>query len=430
MFNWSKPKKDEPSPEFLEQESLLKAFKKSLPFVAFSPDGKVIDANELFLSLMGFNLGEVVGQHHKIFCSHSFINSTEYAKFWRDLNDKKEQKGTFLRVKKNGDLIWLEATYIPVVDNSNKLIKVFKIAADVTKQQNELIALQSISKALDVSMATIEFSPNGEILGANDNFLNVMGYKLQELKGKHHKIFCDNKFYELYPNFWSNLASGKANLGLFERLDSKGNSVWLEATYNPILDQSGKVVKVIKFASDTTSREKRNKAVIQAAELSFSTAEETAQIASNGAILLEKSVKDSDAIVDQVNKTNALLSRLNEQSKNIVAIVSTIGSIADQTNLLALNAAIEAARAGDQGRGFAVVADEVRQLAARTSKSTAEIEQVVKTNEGLTVNVTEYMAKVKASAELNNDQINQVCSVINEINEGALNVSKTVSKLL
>ncbi|WP_441743095.1 methyl-accepting chemotaxis protein [Flavobacterium sp. W21_SRS_FM6] len=139
---------------------------------------------------------------------------------------------------------------------------------------------------------------------------------------------------------------------------------------------------------------------------------------------------DSNAIVEQVNQTNQLLEQLNEQSKNIVAIVSTIGSIADQTNLLALNAAIEAARAGEQGRGFAVVADEVRQLAARTSKSTAEIEQVVKTNEGLTSKVNDFMAKVRSSTELNNNQISQVSNVISEIREGALNVSKTVSKLL
>tara|TARA_R110002167_G_scaffold178598_6_gene378352 strand:- start:3807 stop:4253 length:447 start_codon:yes stop_codon:yes gene_type:complete len=146
--------------------------------------------------------------------------------------------------------------------------------------------------------------------------------------------------------------------------------------------------------------------------------------------LLQKSVKDSNAIVEQVNQTNALLSQLNEKSKNIVAIVSTIGSIADQTSLLALNAAIEAARAGDQGRDFAIVADEVRQLASTTSKSTAEIEKVVKMNEGLTVNVTEYMSRVKTSAELNNNQINQVRSVIDKIKDGALNVSRKVSKLL
>lgn len=190
------------------------------------------------------------------------------------------------------------------------------------------------------------------------------------------------------------------------------------------------VEKVIKFASDITAGEERNMAITQAAELSFSTAEETAQIAINGADLLTKSVADSNGIVEQITKTNALLERLNEQSKNIATIVSTIKGIADQTNLLALNAAIEAARAGDLGRGFAVVADEVRSLAARTSQSTVEIEQVVQENEALTVTVTENMGLVKENAELNNNQIMQVASVITEIQEGAENVSKSVSALL
>lgn len=288
----------------------------------------------------------------------------------------------------------------------------------------------NVGQALDRSMATIEFTPHGEIITANENFLQVIGYKLGEIVGKHHKMFCNDKFYAENPKFWQQLAHGEFKSGQFERRTASGKVIWLEASYNPIFDDGGKVIKVIKFASDITAREQRNKAVTQAAELSFSTAEETAQIAKNGAELLEKSVADSNDIVEQVAKTNALLVRLNEQSKNIAAIVSTIRGIADQTNLLALNAAIEAARAGEQGRGFAVVADEVRSLAGRTSQSTIEIEQVVKANEGLTSTVTEHMAKVKSGAELNNQQIMQVSSVISEIHDGAVNVSKTVSALL
>ena len=279
-------------------------------------------------------------------------------------------------------------------------------------------------------MARIEFTPSGEIITANRNFLNVVGYNINDIKGKHHRMFCFEQFYADNPNFWAQLAQGEFKSGQFERQNARGEKVWLEASYNPIFDAKGVVEKVIKFATDITAGEERNMAITQAAELSFSTAEETAQIAINGADLLTKSVADSNGIVEQITKTNALLERLNEQSKNIATIVSTIKGIADQTNLLALNAAIEAARAGDLGRGFAVVADEVRSLAARTSQSTVEIEQVVQENEALTVTVTENMGLVKENAELNNNQIMQVESVISEIQVGAENVSKSVSVLL
>lgn len=430
FFRKEKAASSLPDSKLLALQSLTNSIEKYLATISFTPEGLVISANPLFLAAVEYTLDEVVGQPHKIFCPTNTVNSPRYEEFWRQLRDNKPQTGTFLRKTKEGREVWLEATYFPVVDDNGKLSHIYKIATDVSKQHEELMTMRSISKALDHSMATIEFSTNGEIITANNNFLNAMGYDLSGIVGKHHRIFCNDKFYQQHPNFWEDLARGKTHSGLYERYKSNGDSIWLEASYNPIIDDTGKVTKIIKFASDTTSREMRNKAIVQAAEMAFSTAEETAQIASSGAALLNKSVQDSNAIVDQVNQTNELLVRLNEQSKKITAIVSTIDSIADQTNLLALNAAIEAARAGDQGRGFAVVADEVRQLAGRTSKSTVEIEQVVKANEGLTINVTDQMSKVKTDTEMNNEQIAQVSSVIREIHEGAVNVSKTVSKLL
>ena len=164
--------------------------------------------------------------------------------------------------------------------------------------------------------------------------------------------------------------------------------------------------------------------------MSFSTAEETATIAVEAESLLAATVAKSSQIKEQVTTANHLIEQLNEQSRNIETIVSTIRGIAEQTNLLALNAAIEAARAGDQGRGFAVVADEVRTLAQRTSQSTLEIEQVVETNKGLTVDVTGNMSTVSDNVDESNEQIAAVSRVMSEIKSGASNVSQTVSSLL
>lgn len=430
FFRKTKSHRNQPNPELLILQSLVSSIEKHVATISFSPDGKVISANTHFLDAMGYRLDEIIGKHHSLFCHSDYSKTSQYQEFWRQLNAKKQQKGVVARRKKNGDNIWLEATYFPVTDHEGKLSHFYKIASDVSKEYDELMTLRSIRKALDHSMARIEFTPSGEILTANANFLSTMGYNLNNIEGKHHRIFCSDEFYRQNPDFWAGLASGKMLSGLYERKTAKGKPIWLEASYNPIFDGNGKVVKIIKFASDTTKRELRNKAVVQAAEMAFTTAEKTAQIAVSGKQLLEKSVKNSTAIVEQVNQTNELFSRLNEQSKNIVTIVSTIGSIADQTNLLALNAAIEAARAGDQGRGFAVVADEVRQLASRTSKSTIEIEKVVKDNENLSLIVTDHMSKVKTNISANNEQIADVSSVISEIHAGALNVSKTVSQLL
>ena len=411
-----------------EEQGIIEAIKAGAATVIFSPEGIIQEASTPFLALMGYGAAELIGQPHSQLCPRAWGESGDYRQFWRRLAQGEVQSGTFERVNRQGETRWLEATYFPV-KHQGRVTRVLKMASDVTEQHQRLERLEGLTEALDRSRAMIEFTPNGDIIHANANFLSVMGYTLGEIAGRHHRIFCDETFLREQPRFWEELARGQFKSGLFMRHNSRGQAVWLEATYNPIRDGSGKVVRVVKFASDITARIEQNHATREAARLAHSTAQETLHSAEEGAGLLRAVVQTSSLIASQVDEAIALIGQLNEQSRSIEAIVSTISAIADQTNLLALNAAIEAARAGEQGRGFAVVADEVRQLAARTSLSTDEIARVVQKNRELTARVTDDMAGVAGSAELGKQQIAGVDKLMSEIHQEADRVSQTVSAL-
>ena len=414
--------------QLAQAQAFIDAVKVGVATISFTPSGEILEANPLFLNVVGYSEQEVIGKHHRIFCDAHYAQSSSYAQFWEQLRQGHSHSGIYQRIDKHGRELWLEATYFPV-KLDGKVVRVVKIASDITESYQQLSRQKAIISALDRALAIIEFTPKGEIVTANQNFLSCVGYSLSQLKGQHHRLFCDESFYREQPHFWDDLAHGQLKSGLFSRRDSHGNEIWLEATYNPIKDESGKVVKVIKFASEVTERIKRAQAVSEAANIAQTISQETTRFAATGSELLTASVTISSAISEQVSRTSGLIGQLNEQSKSIEAIVSTISSIAEQTNLLALNAAIEAARAGDQGRGFAVVADEVRQLAARTSLSTGEIASVVQKNRELTAQITGNINEVATSAQRGKEQIGEVSGVMAQIEQGAINVTETVSNL-
>ncbi|WP_323894785.1 methyl-accepting chemotaxis protein [Aeromonas veronii] len=414
--------------QLAQAQAFIDAVKVGVATISFTPSGEILEANPLFLNVVGYSEQEVIGKHHRIFCDAHYAQSSSYAQFWEQLRQGHSHSGIYQRIDKHGRELWLEATYFPV-KVEGKVVRVVKIASDITESYQQLSRQKAIISALDRALAIIEFTPKGEIVTANQNFLSCVGYSLSQLKGQHHRLFCDESFYREQPHFWDDLAHGQLKSGLFSRRDSHGNEIWLEATYNPIKDESGKVVKVIKFASEVTERIKRAQAVSEAANIAQTISQETTRFAATGSELLTASVTISSAISEQVSRTSGLIGQLNEQSKSIEAIVSTISSIAEQTNLLALNAAIEAARAGDQGRGFAVVADEVRQLAARTSLSTGEIASVVQKNRELTAQITGNINEVATSAQRGKEQIGEVSGVMAQIEQGAINVTETVSNL-
>ncbi|WP_313771338.1 PAS domain-containing methyl-accepting chemotaxis protein [Rheinheimera sp. 4Y26] len=388
----------------------ISSIERNIAVIEFLPDGTILHANRAFLDTVGYRWDEICGRHHSMFCDKEHQQSKTYQQFWQQLAQGHSQADTFMRLCKNGQKIWLEATYFPVIEQG-KVVKVVKFAADVSAKTRQLMEQQAIIAALHKSQAIIEFSPCGHILHANQNFLATVGYSLEQICGQHHRMFCFDEFYRQQPDFWQELQQGQFKSGQFERKNAQGEAIWVEATYNPVFDEERRVVKVIKFASDITALIRQRQAVLNATATVQQIQQHNTELFAQGEHLLKQSVDNSGAVNLEVNKAATLLQQLAEQSQAIYAMVSTIRHIADQTNLLALNAAIEAARAGEHGRGFAVVADEVRHLASSTGQSTVEIEAVVKTNLGLTQKALQSMQQASTESDRGHALINDTAEV-------------------
>ncbi len=410
-------------------KGLMGALEKSMAVVELDLDGRILRANDNFLTAMGYRAEELPGKSHRDFCEPEMARSREYADLWASLRAGKFISGTFKRVSKTGKSVWLEASYNPVIDAQGKVIKIVKYALDVTRKVMLENETHSKLNAVDRAMAVCEFDPAGHVLTANDNFLYVMGFSLTDIKGKHHKTFCEPTFVNSseYTEFWRKLNHGEFVGGQFKRLGKHGRVVWLEATYNPVYDVEGKLYKIVKFASDITDRVEKQEADAHGASKAYHISAETEKVAEQGTLVIQETAREMRQIAENIGASARLVGQLGDRSEQITAIVNTIRGIADQTNLLALNAAIEAARAGDQGRGFAVVADEVRQLAGRTSGSTTEIAEMIGK---ILAETREAVASMSATQEGANRGVtlaDQAGQVIVQIRDGASDAVEAVS---
>jgi PAS domain S-box-containing protein len=235
----------------------LEAINRSNGVIEFDLNGYIIKVNDLFLSVVGYLPNErtkLIGKHHSIFIDSEYAKSSEYKKFWESLRNGEYIGGEFPRINREGALIYLQATYNPVFDENDKPYKVIKYASDVTHIKKQEQELKNRLNAINSSNAVIEFDLNGIILDANEKFQSVMGFSLETIVGKHHKVFVTEKFENSkeYLELWNSLRNGEFISGQFERIRSDGTAVWLQATYSPIFDIEGKPYKIMKIATDVT----------------------------------------------------------------------------------------------------------------------------------------------------------------------------------
>ena len=396
--------------EILDYQSQVQAISRSQAVIEFNMDGTIITANENFLAAVGYQLNEIQGQHHSMFVERATAESTEYKQFWQTLNRGEFQSKQYKRVAKGGKEIWIQATYNPIMDEHGKPYKVVKYATDITQRVLENINNAGKLEAMNKSQAIIEFNMDGTIITANDNFLNVMGYSLNEIQGRHHSMFAEKSYAQSkeYKDFWAELNLGEFQSGEFMRIDKKGKEVWIQATYNPIMDMSGKPFKVVKFASDITMQKNQRQTV-----------ESLLVEVSNVMMSLVDGHVDQRVKGEYHGQFNQLKKAVNEYCEKMNDMVLKIRESSQLVN----------AGAEEISRGNLDLSRRTESQAAsleETSASMEEMTSTVKQNADNAREANELAIGARDQASTGGDVVSKAISAMHEINQASNKISDII----
>lgn len=407
----------------LDLQGKFAALDRSRAVIEFDLSGTILAANQNFLDTVGYTLNEIVGQHHSLFVDPAERQSAAYRTFWEALAQGEFQRAEFKRFAKGGREIWLQAIYNPILDPEGKPFKVVKFANDVTAEKLRMADMLGQIAAINRSQGVIHFDLDGTVLDANENFLAAIGYRLDEIQGQHHRMFVDPGYAGTpeYRQLWDSLRAGAYQSDVFKRVAKGGREVWIQASYNPILDMNGRPFKIVKYATDITAKMAAQISASGAAGQTLSSVQNAAAAAeelsaSLGEISqnLVHSRAEVDAIHERAQAADQSTVQLNAATASMTGVVQLIQGVGEQINLLALNATIEAARAGEAGRGFAVVAGEVKSLSTQVTKATSRIAQDIQSMQGIAGDVVSSLGSIARSITSVREAVSGVTSAVEQ----------------
>lgn len=400
-----------------DYEGKVSAIGRSQAVIEFNLDGTIISANPNFLGAIGYSLDEIKGQHHRMFCDPVYASTPEYKAFWEKLARGEFVADEFKRFAKGGREIWINASYNPIFSADGKPFKVVKFATDVTASKMKNAEYEGKVMAISKAQAVIEFNLDGTIIVANENFLKTLGYSLSEIEGKHHRMFCESEYSRStdYENFWKKLNRGEFDSGRYLRVGAGGKEIWIQATYNPIMDMNGKPYKVVKFASDITEQVKLEQAVKAKAEEDQQKVDlllETVNKAAEGDLTAPINVSGTDALGQLAQGIGRMMRDLRVVIGRVVDSANSFGesskSIADQSNSVA---------SGAQSLGATV-----EEMNASIEEFTASIASIADN----TKRANELAKVTQKEAELGNQAIAKSIEAMDLINKSSEDISEII----
>lgn len=448
--------------------------------------GDIMNVNDKFVEVSKYRVEELIGKPHNT-TRHPDMPKEVFKEMWATIGRGNVFRGIVKNRAKDGTPYYVDAVIAPILGENGKPKKYLGVRYDITTTEIERQNMKGVLHAIDDAFAYIEFDLDGKVLTANKNFEKTMKVTLDQIKGKPHRNFCEASYANSaeYQNFWPDLRAGKSKTGVFKRITSAGEPVWLQAVYSPVADETGRVFKIVKIATDVTEVRKVMQSLEDMSNSLTASAEELTKMASQVSETAKKTSHDSDsatsiaqnvasgvqivatnteemvASIKEISRsanesasmsretsgnakiTNQTIVKLGESSQEIGNVIKVISTIAQQTNLLALNATIEAARAGDAGKGFAVVANEVKELAKQTAKATEEITNkitAIQKDSGAAVSAISHIVDsieklnglsgaIAASVEEQTATTNEVSRVVVESSRGVENIATTVKSV-